>query len=469
MKADEFSAGDWIDRLALALPKLAAAQKPHLMFHSSFRVSALDPTPGGHHFADAFPLDHLRMLYQRARHLEGTAEGKDFEALLTELNPIRHIVNAHPTVAGAASPLIGRDEFSMQILNGSHRTCTTDLIAGLLARAEDHSRDHYRAAARELNAFLAPGDEEGSSGVLGGLDIGYDAVLFYGPTLTERIEVTDTLALLPFAQVRAFVEQSEVRKLAPSWSGVHGWRSVGAAVTSFRWRPELDHADVMRDSDPAPFPGRFFHEARIFLELLAVSSAVPILCLAELPGCIDRSAGRLLGIESRGLGFYRSWPAHRFDGFEPTPEADPDAISEAKRAYEDRESERFAKYAPVAARLSEALARDGRFAVDDRILDVAIALERMYELEGGELSHKMRTRVAWFLGTDAESRTREFKAAKEFYDARSAIVHGKKKQAHVRKRHEAFDKGFDLARRSVFRLLREGPPDDWDALVVEGR
>ena len=219
---------------------------------------------------------------------------------------------------------------------------------------------------------------------------------------------------------------------------------------------------------PATVPGRFFHESRIFLELLAVSSAVPVLCLAELPGCIDRSAGRLLGVESRGLGFYRSWPANRFDGSEPTPEADPDAIAEAKWACEERESERFAKYAPVVARLSEALARDGRFTIDDRILDVAIALERMYELEGGELFHKMRSRVAWFLRTDAESRVREFKTAKEFYDAGSAIVHGRKKQAPVRKRHEAFDKGFDLARRSLFRLLSEGPPDDWDALVLDG-
>lgn len=79
----------------------------------------------------------------------------------------------HPTLAGVASPLIGTDEFSMQILNGSRRTCTTDIIAGLLARAEYHSRDHYRAAARELNAFLAPGDDEAAVGVPGGLDVGY--------------------------------------------------------------------------------------------------------------------------------------------------------------------------------------------------------------------------------------------------------------------------------------------------------
>ena len=302
MNTNEFSTGDWIDRLALALPKLAEAQKPYLIHYPSFRLRAFAPLTGSNTSEDAFPLDDLRMLYQQARHFEGTVEEKDFEALLAELNPVWHIVNAHPTVAGVASPLIARDEFSMQVLTGSRTTCTTDLIAGLIDRAEEHSRDHYHAAARELNAFLARGDEEGSSGVLGGLDVGYDAVLFFGPTLTDRIAVTDTLALLPFAQVQALVEESEVRKLAPPWSGVHGLRSVGAEVRSFRWRPELDRADVMRDSDPAPFPGRFFHEARVFLELLAVSSAVPVLCLAELPGASTGPRGDSWALRAGGSG-----------------------------------------------------------------------------------------------------------------------------------------------------------------------
>ena len=124
--------------------------------------------------------------------------------------------------------------------------------------------------------------------------------------------------------------------------------------------------------------------------------------------------------------------------------------------------------APIVGRLAEALGRDGRFAVEDRILDVAIALERMYQLDGGEISHKMRTRVAWILGADAESRRREMKAVKEFYEARSAIVHNRKRKEVTQRQHDAFVKGFDIARRSLFKLLREEPPEDWDALVIGG-
>ena len=277
------------------------------------------------------------------------------------------------------------------------------------------------------------------------------------------------MALLPFDQVRNFVEESFVHQLAPPFSGVHGWQSVGAAVRPFRWKPKFGPAHDRGVGDPAPrVLGSFSRKPRLFLELLAVAHGAPILCLAELVGCIDRSGGRLLGREYRGPGFYRGSPAHRFDGAEPMPEANPEAIAEAMKAYEDRESERFGNYAPVVAWLSGALARDERFAVDDRIVDVAIALERMYELEGRGLSRKLRTRAAAFLGTDAQNAAHEFNVAKQFYDTRSLIVHGRKGDMDLEERREAFDKGFDLARRSLFKLLHEGPPEDWEALVVGG-
>ena len=64
-----------------------------------------------------------------------------------------------------------------------------------------------------------------------GLDIGYHAVLFYGLTLTERVDVTDGITLLPFEQLRAFVDNRLVEELAPPGGGFHDWRSIGAAVS----------------------------------------------------------------------------------------------------------------------------------------------------------------------------------------------------------------------------------------------
>ena len=144
-------------------------------------------------------------------------------------------------------------------------------------------------------------------------------------------------------------------------------------------------------------------------------------------------------------------------------------VKEAKRAYGERKSQRYGNLAPVVARLAEALARDGRFAAEDKILDVAIALERMYGLDGGEISHKLRTRSSWFLGGDAEDRVRIMESVADFYAVRSAIVHNRKKKPSAEKYVEAFDTGFELAARTLFKLLKEGPPSNWEKLVIAGR
>ena len=51
---------------------------------------------------------------------------------------------------------------------------------------------------------------------------------------------------------------------------------------------------------------------------------------------------------------------------------------------------------------------------------------------------------------------------------RSKIVHPAKKEMSAERRREAFTKGFDIARRTLFKLLREGAPGNWDELVVAG-
>ena len=108
------------------------------------------------------------------------------------------------------------------------------------------------------------------------------------------------------------------------------------------------------------------------MELLAVAHAGPVLRLAELSNCIDRSAGRLLGRERHGPGFYQSWPAQGFDGFEVSPELAPEALAEAREAFANRKGERYDKMAPIVGRLAEALARSGQYAAEDKVLDLVM-------------------------------------------------------------------------------------------------
>ena len=72
----------------------------------------------------------------------------------------------------------------------------------------------------------------------GSLDEACDVFLFYGLTLSERIEVADGMVLLPHRELLRFMDREIVRDLAPSGTGFHGWRAVGAVARPFRRRPE---------------------------------------------------------------------------------------------------------------------------------------------------------------------------------------------------------------------------------------
>ena len=204
--------------------------------------------------------------------------------------------------------------------------------------------------------------------------------------------------------------------------------------------------------------------ARSFLEVLAVAHGAAVLPVAMFNQYIDRSAARLLGRADRRGSFQRGRSAHGFDGFEECPELSAEAFAEAREAFEMRLSVRYASMAPIIGRLAEALARDGRFAIADGIQDVANALERMYVLDEGKISRKLRNRAARYLGNDAESQEKIRAAVKEFYDTRSDIVHNRLDKVTSKRIRAAFGTGFEIARMSLFKLLREGPPEDWSAL-----
>ncbi len=467
MESDGFGNEDWVDRIALELPGLAKVQEPFLREYweqnGGVRV-VYDPRSG----KPVFPLDDLRDLYAMAHNSNAFGEREHYAPLRKALDPARHILLSHPALTRVVGPIIGKDNFWMQILNAGTSTSPADLIAGLMARAHELSGDRFRQAASEMKAFLDQGVKRGSAFVPGELDVGYNMMLFYGLTVTEVIDVAEGIAILPYEDVRPFVDESLLDELAPDGARFHDWRSVGAVVRPFRWKPDFCLAGYEREPGLKP-PRSFFRDARSLMDLLAVAHEAPVVPLAELPHCINRSAARLLGWDGHGPN--ASWrnPAKNSDGFEKCPELAPTAFTEAKEAFDNRTSHQYAKMAPIVSRLAETLNPTGRFAAETRVPEIGTALERMYEVGKKKITRKLQNRISGFLGTDDGSRKRIKVTVKEFYDARSEIVHGRIDEMSPLRTDTAFFKGFRIARQSVFKLLRDGPPEDWNAFAVEGR
>ncbi|MCY3765459.1 MAG: hypothetical protein OXH06_08530 [Gemmatimonadetes bacterium] len=328
---------DWVDRLARALPELAKVQEPFLReyweqnagVHVDYDLRSGKPV---------FPLDDLRDLYSIARHGNELGAREHYAPLLEALDPARHILLSHPALAQAVSPVIGRDEFWMQILNTGGLTCPTDLIAGLFARAHELSNDRFRKAASEMKALLDPGVERGPTPLPGGLDVGYNMTLFYGLTVTEIADVGEGIATLPYEDVRPFVDDNLIDELAPDGAGFHRWRSVGAVVRPFQWKPQFSRSGNEREP-VLERPRSFFRDARTLLDILAVAHEAPVVPLAESSYCINRSTARLLGRDGHGPGASWQNPAKNIDGFEKCPELATEPLTETREAFDNRESQ----------------------------------------------------------------------------------------------------------------------------------
>ena len=215
----------------------------------------------------------------------------------------------------------------------------------------------------------------------------------------------------------------------------------------FRWKPSFR----ARGEDAGPHRdtiGEFFNEAYAFIECIAVWHGAPVVCLATVPHCIHRIAYRLLGEEQYNGGYTLGRMAGSLHRFARSGRTEMDALGAAKGAFVKRKGDPDGEYEPVISRLAEAMARSGQFAMDDKILDVAIALERMYEVERSGGSQQLKTRAAWFLEQEAEARWDVFEDIGRLFDARSGDHSPPEDPRRIDCETGSFQEG-----------IRTGPPD----------
>ena len=119
-------------------------------------------------------------------------------------------------------------------------------------------------------------------------------------------------------------------------------------------------------------------------------------------------------------------------------------------------------------------------ATEDKIIDLAIALEALYLPDSGESTYKLAVRASWYLGKDREDRKELFAVFKKLYKCRSAVVHGgelKKKNITIGEETISMSKFIartqDLCRDSILKIIeqcaKEGefPNNDyWDDSIL---
>ena len=408
------------------------------------------------------PARDRRSFYWHACRAEGIYNEQRYSPLRDILECTVDIVGQHPALTPALTASRCVHEFTVYFLNNGHGTSFLAVVAGLMCRAEQVGKDGFRIASDELKSLLDLSLEEDVGSDSNELTVGYHVLLFYGLRFSEDLQIADGLMAVPLERTEPFLNRGVLDWVAPSIVREKRWEAVGAMIRHVPWKPVIlprgDKSEPQLDWEDS-----FFEDAPAFIEILSVSHGVPVVTLMDIPYCIHRTALLLLGAPHyhSGSGHKLSWTRSSED-LRGSNQLDVDALDQARHVFSDLNHQRHQKLAPVISRLSEALARSGQYALDDKILDLAIALEQMYELDQGEISFKLKTRAACFLESDTKARLRVFKDVKLLYEARSGIVHGRTGKP----KREAFERGFDVARNSVIKLLREGRPADWNKVIL---
>ncbi|WP_170755632.1 HEPN domain-containing protein [Ruegeria lacuscaerulensis] len=458
MKTMTYSTGTWCARLAAALQCLEKVQRPFLekywqtnSYPEQISFNGKDETP--------FPKDDLCEVYDLARRAIQSSEIKFYEPLRSALDPVRGILRSHPALGRALGPVIGNDEFRTTILNGSSLTWLSRLICGLMERANEEHISGFETASAELGALLDLSTHTLKTNIPNNLNIGFDLLLFHGPRIDAEIDLQDGLFIKPAADLRNFLEVEWLRDFVPENIDHRDWRQIGAVVRPFRWRPAFERKTDFYDRPPI-WPVEFEADAFEFIDLLAVANQTPIIPFVLLRGCIHRTACNLLGVRQSHGGIHPCrLVGKRYDPFRSPPKLHKSAVHQAMKVYKSRENVDQIRLSAVVRRLSEALARDGRFGADDRILDVSQSIELMFEIKGTGIGKKLQKAMVDLLALDEEHAEEVRNAVKHFYDVRSAIVHGASdayRKRLLEGRQRAFRSGFNLAKQAYFKLVLEG-------------
>ena len=395
-----------------------------------------------------------------------------YEPIRPALERVLYVLRQHPVLEQAVSNRKGNLEYWIQLLGSGGLRHLVHMAAGLMDRAPELPDDGFSVACTELAALLQISQaSEAPPALPNHHNRAYHFVPFVGLLVTEHVRIARDMTLVPFKEIQPYLDDDDLQRLAPDIAPDLAVDLIAAIRQPGRWKPLVQSRGNMENYLPPP-PKRFFDDADVMLRLLSITHAAPVLSLGQMGYCIQQPAARLLGYHryNPGINWTRARPALN-NLPKPVP-LDHEAFASAAQPFEQRNEKRFKDYAALVARMAESRARTGPFAHQDRILDVAIALEQMYEVDPGEISFKLRARAACFLADNSAQRKRIFRQVRDVYNLRSALVHSRRSSRKSKKlltpKHmsDTFETGFALARTTLMKLLDQGPPDSWEELVI---
>ena len=383
-----------------------------------------------------------------------------FEHLFPNLNrdpdPLIDLLCRHPGVRPNLGGGDNRDTFI--VMPSSGHLLQMDTLARYLTRTA--LKHGCRDAVVRLEGLLSLSAE--------GRVPGYEVYVFRGLSLSGEIEIVPGLEIVDYerAAERGLVKKTRTGPTVDA----RDYAAMGALVLAraMTWGPCLVPPLSGRDEFPAP--AREFRwapgcDTGIFFDLLSLCTSRQVQILSIMycaPEFVDVNKGF-------GPGTGTSFSYSDLLRSDPLGAENIERLRDVLGLWSEFNPEKRDILELAASRLSSSIYRNrGRFRVQDRILDAAIALEIMYELDPPELTNKLASRAAYILAQEIDDRIEIFDRVHAFYAARSRIAHGgkgkKKKKAMSFK--DAAESGYGLAADTFNGLLNKGDFPDWKRTIL---
>ena len=469
-----FDLTNWIQRLGSELDGVAEGAVP------SVRASFGSPPCRSLEGDRMWYMQQYRQLAARAKGDPGARKAFENSHLNLIVHPARarQILQEHPSLAlRLAHSGAGKGLRFVRITDGFG--ANLEFVISYLAKLA--VQEGGRHAAELLSMYLEAGERAELPG--------YQVILLHGLELDRRFDVSPDAYVAPYSVVRA---QFNLPEKPEDWlrhTNLADDYAIGASATcalvrGLRWGPGVVsmESDEVSTTEPVRiryrFPGdyevdieRSWEDRRMLVALLSVAIRKPVVSntVRVFPEAwLAKIDPNFRHASSNGKSTRADiWPdpPHHFtrddaDAFR--------ALAGSWRSYQER------KRSPIdlaIRRMSYSFARGGGFfGIEDRILDVAIALEIMYGSPNHGITEKLCKRADALLGGNHGDSDQASSAMTRFYNIRSALVHGREGiEGDPTKFEESLQEGQDLACRTLETLLAHGPISHWGQYVVERR
>ena len=452
MTAPHFDEATWIARLAVALEAVAAIARPS---YSPPPPEMMRSGPTDERWAALHR--EYRALAARAKHDSTAASQFDDSILWLNTDPAEAwaILREHPLMKPGIEGSGTNEGIRFRVLNRDFLSGVSSLVSYL---AKLSVKEGGEEAARRLHRYLTAAATANVPA--------HEITVFHGLVAAERVGLGRGAYVAPYEHARVEFELPDEPEPFPKTS----YPNAAVLVRGLRYGPGVASLDDDRGSGlpyvqvAYEFPTeyqidleRWFYDSKLLVDLLSIAARVPLLArtryvrLATWIGEIDPnfafvnrdSGGNVSDVWPRG----RELSTDDSDAFL--------ALSRGWRTYPVKSDALDLAIRRLAASFSRP---GGRFGEEDRILDVAIALEVLY---GGTTGRKLSPRAAGLLAASAAEQIRTYDQATRFYGVRSRIVHSKKPAPERGALGGELEAGRDLACRTLACLLNRNAAVQW--------